>query len=124
MYSPDSKKCPDTFSLQLKFTSGSIGTINYFSNGSKKYSKERVEIFSKERTWIVDNYQKTEAFSVKNFKTLKTRLDKGHKTQFASFINRVQNGGEPLISLSEIINVTKASFAAIESLITKEWVNI
>ena len=114
----------DNVSMLLKFENGSNAVINYFSNGSKKYSKERVEIFSKERTWIVDNYQKTEAFSVKNFKTLKTRLDKGHKTQFASFINRVQNGGEPLISLSEIINVTKASFAAIESLITKEWVNI
>ena len=30
----------------------------------------------------VDNYQKTTAYGVKNFKTLNSRLDKGHKSQF------------------------------------------
>ena len=114
----------DNASILLKFQNGSNAVINYFSNGSKKYSKERVEVYSQERTWIVDNYRKTEAFSVKGFKTLKTKLDKGHKNQFHELIQRTQNGGEPLIPINEIINVTKASFAAIESMKTRKWINV
>ena len=111
-------------SLLLKFQNGSNAVINYFSNGSKKYSKERVEVYSQERTWIVDNYRKTEAFGVNGFRTLKTKMDKGHKNQFHELIQRTQNGGEPLIPIDEIINVTKASFATIESLKTKKWIKV
>jgi len=114
----------DNASILLKLQNGSNAVINYFSNGSKKYSKERVEVYSQERTWIVDNYRKTEAFGVKGFRTLKTKLDKGHKTQFHELIERVQNGGDSLIPIEEIINVTKASFAAIESFKTKQWVKV
>ena len=114
----------DNVSILLKFQNGSNAVINYFSNGSKKYSKERVEVYSQERTWIVNNYQKTEAFGVKGFKTLKTKLDKGHKTQFHELIHRTQNSGAPLIPINEIINVTKSSFAAIESMKTRKWIDV
>ena len=60
----------------------------------------------------------------KEFKTLKTKMDKGHKNQFHELINKVQNGGEPLIPINEIINVTKASFAAIESMKTNKWIDV
>ena len=114
----------DNGSILLKLQNGSSAVINYFANGSKKYSKERIEVFSQERTWVVDNFRKTEAFGVKGFKRLKTRIDKGHKTQFCDLIHRIQNGGKPLIPIDEIINVTKASFAAIESYKTKQWVKV
>ena len=114
----------DNASILLKFQNGSNAIVNYFSNGSKKYSKERVEVYFQERTWIVDNYKKTEAFGVKGFKTKKTKLDKGHKNQFHELIRRTQNGGKPLIPIDEIINVTKASFAAIESMKTRTWINL
>lgn len=58
----------DNASILLKMENGSTGVINYFSNGSKAYSKERVEVFSQERTLIMDNFRKTEAFGVKGFK--------------------------------------------------------
>ena len=114
----------DNASIMLKFQNGSNAVINYFSNGSKKYSKERVEVYSQERTWIMDNYRKTEAFGVNGFKTLKTKMDKGHKNQFHELIQRVQKGGKPLIPIEEIFNVTKASFAAIESMKTRKWIEI
>ena len=114
----------DNASILLKFENGSNAVINYFSNGSKKYSKERVEVYSLERTWIMDNYKITEAFGVKGFRTLKTKIDKGHKNQFGKFIQRIQDGGGPLIKFDEILNVTKASYAAIESLKINNWVNV
>lgn len=114
----------DNASLLLHFVNGSNAVVNYFSNGSKIYSKERVEVYSQERTWIVDNYQKTNAFGVKGFKTIKTKIDKGHKVQFHEYINRVKTGGDPMIPLEEIINVTQTSFAAIDSMRSKDWVKV
>lgn len=114
----------DNATLLLKYENGSTGVINYFANGSKAYSKERVEVFSQERTLIMDNFRKTEGFGTKGFSKLKTAQDKGHKTQFHELIKRVKEGGSPLIPLEEIINTTKASFAAIESLKKGEWINI
>lgn len=114
----------DNASILLKYDNGSTGVINYFSNGSKAYSKERVEVFSQERTLIMDNFRKTEGFGFKGFSSLKTKLDKGHKTQFHNLIKNLQKGGEALIPFEEIVNTTKASFAAIESLKQGKWITV
>jgi predicted dehydrogenase/threonine dehydrogenase-like Zn-dependent dehydrogenase len=114
----------DNASILLKYENGSTGVINYFSNGSKAYSKERLEVYSQDRTLIMDNFRKTEAFGFKGFSKLKTKLDKGHKNQFHQLISQTKNGGPALIPFEEIVNTTKASFAAIESLKSNAWVII
>ena len=114
----------DNASIMLKFENGSHAVINYFSNGAKAYSKERVEVFSQERVFVVDNFRKTQGFGVKSFNNIKTKIDKGHKAQFQKYITRIKEGGSPLIPIAEIMNVAKASFAAIQSLKEKRWVDI
>lgn len=114
----------DNATILLKYENGSTGTINYFANGSKAYPKERIELYSQERTAVIDNFRLTSGFGFKSFSKFKTSLDKGHKNQFQKLINNVKNGGSPLIPFEEIVNTTKASFAAIESLKTGAWVNI
>lgn len=114
----------DNATLLLKYENGSTGVINYFSNGSKSYSKERVEVYSQERTLVMDNFRKTEGYGFKGFSKLKTKLDKGHKNQFRLLVDRITTGGEPLIPIEELINTTEASFAAIESLKAGKWVEI
>lgn len=114
----------DTATIMLKYENGSTGVINYFANGSKSYPKERIEIYSQERTAVIDNFRITSGFGFNNFSKLKTKLDKGHKVQFQLLINQVKNGGKPLIPFDEIVNTTKASFAAISSLKNGSWVSI
>lgn len=114
----------DNATILLKYENGSTGVINYFSNGSKAYSKERVEVYSQERTLVMDNFRKTEGFGFKGFSTLKTKLDKGHKNQFHKLIAQTKKGGSALIPFEEIVNTTKASFAAIESLKTNQWIEL
>jgi predicted dehydrogenase/threonine dehydrogenase-like Zn-dependent dehydrogenase len=114
----------DNVSIFLKYENGSTGVINYFSNGSKAYSKERVEVYSQERTLVMDNYRVTQGYGFKGFSQLKTKLDKGHNEQFRLLIERLKKGGASLISFEELVNTTKASFAAIESLKRHAWVKI
>jgi predicted dehydrogenase/threonine dehydrogenase-like Zn-dependent dehydrogenase len=118
------KENTDNASILVRFKNGSNAVINYFANGSKSYSKERVEVYSRERVFIMDNFCTTKGFGAKGFKNLKTSMDKGHKTQFQTYIKRIQNGGEALIPFSEIVNVTKSSFAAIQSLKEGRWVEL
>jgi predicted dehydrogenase/threonine dehydrogenase-like Zn-dependent dehydrogenase len=112
----------DNATILLKYENGSTGVINYFSNGSKAYSKERVEVYSQERTLIMDNFRTTNGFGFNGFSKLKTTLDKGHKNQFHKLISQTKNGGQALLPFEEIVNTTKASFAAIESLKQGKWI--
>ena len=114
----------DNATILLQYENGSTGVINYFANGSKSYEKERIEVYSQERTAIINNFRKLETFGFKNLKSFKTGLDKGHKNQFESLINTTIKGGNPLIPFEEIVNTTKASFAAIESLKVGKWVEV
>lgn len=114
----------DNAAILLKYENGDQGVINYFSNGSKAYSKERVEIYSQEKTLILDNFRETKAYGIKGFSKFKTKLDKGHKNQFDLLNANAKNGGAPLIPLDDIINTTKASFAAIQSLKEGRWVSV
>ena len=118
------KENTDNCSILVKFQNGSQGVINYFSNGSKSYSKERIEIFSQEATFIVDNFRLTKGYGVKGFKTLKTKQDKGHFEQFRRFTEFVEKGGPPIIPWSEVLNVSKASILALESMRQGSWVDV
>ncbi|MBL4879748.1 MAG: bi-domain-containing oxidoreductase [Oleispira sp.] len=113
----------DNASILLKYENGTNAVINYFANGSKGYSKERIEVYSQERTLIMDNWRK---LSVYGFKGRNTSLkqDKGHYNQFKELIEQQQKGGNQIIPFDEIVNTTRASFAAIESLKTGKWVNL
>ena len=114
----------DNASILLKYENGSNAVINYFGNGSKGYSKERVEVYSQERTLIMDNWRKLKGYGFKGFSNAKSRQDKGHFNQFKELIEQQKNGGEPIIPFNEIVNTTKASFAAIESLKEGKWISI
>lgn len=114
----------DNATILLKYENGTNAVINYFANGSKSYQKERVEVFSQERVFILDNWRKLEGFGAKGFSKMKGSMDKGHKDQFAMLTERTEKGGEALIPVESIINTTKASFAAIQSLKEHRWIDL
>jgi predicted dehydrogenase len=114
----------DNATILLKYENGTNGVINYFANGSKAYSKERVEVYHQERTLIMDNWRKLTGFGFKNFSSASSSQDKGHQHQFNLLIDSVQRGGNAIIPMDELVNTTKASFAAIESLKTGAWVSV
>ncbi|MDC3130453.1 bi-domain-containing oxidoreductase [Bacteroidota bacterium] len=114
----------DNASVLLKYVNGSNAVINYFSNGSKKYSKERIEVYSQERTLIMDNWRTLKGYGFKGFSRSRSSQDKGHFNQFKELIEQQKNGGKPVISFEEIVNTTKASFAAIESLKKGGWISL
>ena len=114
----------DNASILLRYKDGSNAVKNYFANGSKSYSKERVEIYTQEKTLVLDNWRELKGYGCKGFTKMKKSMDKGHTTQFSLLNERILRGGEALIPFCSIINTTKASFACIESLKLNKWIEI
>lgn len=113
----------DNASILLKYDNGSLGVINYFSNGSKSYPKERIEIFQSGKNIIIDNFKQIQFFGFRN-KGFKKTQDKGHSNQFKNWLTMIQKGGDPIIPFDSIYNTSKASILCIESLKTNSWVDV
>jgi predicted dehydrogenase/threonine dehydrogenase-like Zn-dependent dehydrogenase len=114
----------DNASILLRYANGTNAVINYFANGSKSYPKERVEVFSQERVFIIDNWRRLTGYGAKGFTGMKGKMDKGQPNEFAMLNERIQKGGEPLIPFGSLVNTTKASFAAIKSLKERKWIDL
>jgi len=71
------KNNSDNVSLLLKYKNGSNVSINYFSNGSKAYSKEKIEVHYQNRTIIIDNWKKMVGYGLNNFKKMRHSQNKG-----------------------------------------------
>jgi predicted dehydrogenase/threonine dehydrogenase-like Zn-dependent dehydrogenase len=113
----------DNASILLKYKNGSLGVINYFSSGSKAYSKERVEVYSQGRTLIIDNFRRLESygFSARGFSKSQ---DKGHFDQFKILQERLSNGGKEMIPIQEILNTSRAVLSAVESMKSGVWIKV
>lgn len=117
----------DNATILLKMENGSSGVINYFANGHKSYSKERVEVFWQGKNLILDNFRKLYGYGfggIFSNTILRTKQDKGHKNQFDLLLKNWKRDGSPLSPFEEIINTTRATFAAIESMKSKNWVDM
>ena len=103
----------DTASISLRFDDGSIATVNYFANGSKKYPKERVEVFSGGRVLVNENFRTLRAYGWPGVRTMRLRSqDKGHDAGMAAFLSAVRAGGPAPIPLEEIFEVSDVSLRA------------
>jgi predicted dehydrogenase/threonine dehydrogenase-like Zn-dependent dehydrogenase len=113
----------DKMSINLEFEDGSHGAVHYFANGSKKFPKERVEVFSEGRVFQLDNFRKLNIsgeklirrFRIFNFIPKFYGQDKGHEAGFIAFLDSIRDGEDCPISFDEIENTMLATFAAVES---------
>jgi predicted dehydrogenase len=110
-------------SMLLQYENGSTGAVHYFSNGHPFYSKERVEVHSEGRTLILDDFRSLTGYGFKGFSRLHLGREKGHREQFQRLFEQVKSG-RSTIPFPEIINTSRTTFAALESLRNNSWVQI
>lgn len=96
----------DSFSISIKFEDGSIGTINYFSNGHRSFPKETLKVFVAGKIIELDNYRKLKTWGIKGFKNIRHfSQDKGHKNCIKAFLKAIKNGEKSPIPLEELFEV-------------------
>ncbi len=108
----------DNVSMTFTFADGSIGVVDYLANGDKAFPKERVEVFCGGRIAVLDDYRALELIHNGKRRTVKSafRQDKGHYNEMQAFASAIRAGGQPPIPYEQLVGVTKATFAAVESL--------
>ncbi len=112
---------PDTVSLTLTFQDGSLGVVHYFANGSKQFPKERVEVFCQGQMLVLDNFKRLRGYGWPGFKKMRLwRQDKGHQAEVAAFVQRVREGGPPLIPWQELEEVTLVTLDAMDDILAQK----
>ena len=100
----------DTASIQLSFLDGSIGSIHFFSNGSKSLPKERLEVYANGGVLQLDNYRKLTGYGWPGFKKMNLwQQDKGQKACSKAFIDAISEGSSSPIPIDEIFEVSEIS---------------
>jgi predicted dehydrogenase len=117
--------CDDKVSVSLTFADGSFGVVHYLANGHRTYPKERIEVFCAERVLQLDNFRRLSGWGWRGFSRMSLwRQDKGHRAEVAAFLATLRAGGPMPIPFHELVEVTRASFAAVESATTGQRVSL
>ncbi|MCH7479771.1 MAG: bi-domain-containing oxidoreductase [Chloroflexi bacterium] len=108
----------DNVVLTFTFPEGSIGTVTYLANGDTAVSKEKIEVFVEGRVAVLDDFRSLKIVRAGKTKTKRHRWkqNKGHNNEWLVFIKSIRETGIPPIPYEEIFGVTRATFAAIDSL--------
>lgn len=114
---PDSENLHDSVNISLKFENGSIGTILYFSNGSKELSKEYFEMNTHGSSVVIDDFKTMKIYA--GGKVRKSKLlnqNKGQKEMVEAFIRCLETSGQSPVSFKETYLTTLATFKAVTSI--------
>ncbi|MGH7726572.1 MAG: bi-domain-containing oxidoreductase [Candidatus Eiseniibacteriota bacterium] len=112
-------RADDNLSVTAECADGSVGSVLYAAAGDPAMPKERVEVLGRGRSAVLDNYQSLTLWSGSKKRTKGAlSVEKGHAEEIARFVAALVAGGAPPIAWSELLNVSRATLATIESLTT------
>ncbi len=106
----------DILSMTFTFPDGSIGVVDYLANGDKSFPKERVEVFCGGDVAVLDDFRALETVRDGKRSTARMEQDKGWAGEWAAFVTAIRSSGEAPIPYEQLVGVTRATFAAMESM--------
>ncbi len=102
--------------MTFTFPDGSIGVVDYLSNGDKSFPKERVEVFCGERVAVLDDFRSLETVKAGRKSVKKSSQDKGHLAEMQAFTQAIRSGGQPPIPYDQLFGVTRITLSAVLTL--------
>ena len=106
----------DNVSMTFTFPDGSIGVVDYLANGDKSFPKERIEVFCGGQIAVLDDFVSLQTVKGGKKKEVNGAQNKGWVDEWKVFAKAIREGGAPPIPYEQLIGVTKATFAAVESI--------
>jgi predicted dehydrogenase/threonine dehydrogenase-like Zn-dependent dehydrogenase len=96
--------------ITLRFTDGSIGTIQYLTNGHRSFPKERLDVFTGGRILHLENFRRLTGYGWPSFQRMNLwRQDKGQRACAAAFVAAVEAHRPSPIPLNELVEVTRVT---------------
>jgi predicted dehydrogenase len=117
-------RADDNVDLSVRFADGSLATIAYVATGDPTVGKEHVEVLGDGAYAALDDFRDLLLVRGGRRKHVKKAAqDKGHRACAAAFIEGMRGTREPQ-GLASLASITRATFAAVESLSTGEPVAV
>jgi hypothetical protein len=110
--------------MTFTFPDGSVGVVDYLANGDKSFPKERLEVFCDGRVAVLDDFRSLELVHAGKRTLTRKAQDKGWTSEWVAFAASIREGSQPPIPYEQLVGVTKATFAAVESLRAAKTINI
>jgi predicted dehydrogenase len=107
----------DNVLISVRFGNGSEGIISYLANGDRSFSKERIEVFGGRSTAVLDDFRRMELVRNGRAQSVRSRLrqDKGHRAEWAAFVDSIRLGKDAPIAFEDIVCSTLATLRAEQS---------
>ena len=105
----------DSVSITIDYADGSVGTILYLANGPKGLAKEYCEVFGGGRSAIMDDFRSVRLYGSKAT-TKKFDGSKGHRQEVLATVAAMKSGAAMPISFRSLLETTRVTFAALDSL--------
>jgi len=122
---PDPHGLNDTVCVNLQFADGSVGCLGYYANGSREMPKEYIEVHSAGCTGVIRDFKELQIYSQgKPYRSKALVQDKGQAGMVRAFVEKVRDGGLCPIGPDEIFAATRATFAVLESLRTRQAISL
>jgi predicted dehydrogenase/threonine dehydrogenase-like Zn-dependent dehydrogenase len=101
----------DNVAMILKYEDGSVCNIHYFASGSKKLSKEYMEVHYDEKTIIMEDYKTLKGHDVSVKEMNLNRSEKGQKEELEALYETLKgNTKDWPITLEDMVQTTEATF--------------
>jgi len=108
----------DNVIVSVKHADGSVGSVTYVARSAPGIGKERLEAFGPCGIGVLDDYRALELHGpAGKHRHAEKRQEKGHREEVAAFVAGVRTGTPP-VPLADLVNVSQAALAAVESLRT------
>lgn len=107
----------DNVAVTLRHENGSLGTIVYVPYSAAGVGKERIEAFGLAGVGVLDDYRVLDLHGDETHRVKNHQQQKGHREEIAAFVDGVRAGRAP-VALSEVVNVSVATLAVVESIRT------
>jgi predicted dehydrogenase len=116
VYAESVEGADDRVAITLRHANGSVSTVFYQAGGDSGFPQERIEAIGTGRSAVLDGWRDGQLWSNGRCEKFSGQKDKGHRAEFAAFLEACRKGGDWPISWDELRGVTWASIAAVESL--------
>jgi predicted dehydrogenase len=109
-------KSEDNVIVTLSLKNGSVGVLTYVSIGGKDMEKERIEVFSKGSSMVINDFKELQFFNCteKNIKLSET--DKGHYKEIEEFAKILRGQPSLIQPFSADLNATKHTITVIKQI--------
>jgi predicted dehydrogenase/threonine dehydrogenase-like Zn-dependent dehydrogenase len=111
-------RSPESVSVSIQYSNGSLATVHYSGAGSGGMPKERIEVLAAGRSWVLDDFTSLTSYADGGTQVRTNRADKGHAELMTHVLRACRDATPFQPGLAAAYAAQSVALAALESIAT------